>query len=124
MGKNIRRISAGLCLCFALGFVSACGSDDSVQQAAQGEQWLFLLTSPSATLRGPGDGTTYELSLRSLPSTVLAFTDRPARKQEQMPLDDFLAMWDEGGTFRADPPNAAMEVHGAPGGNVTFRWSN
>ena len=34
------------------------------------------------------------------------FSDRPYRVAGQVPTEDFIALWDEGGTFADDPPNA------------------
>ena len=34
------------------------------------------------------------------------FSDRPYRLAGQMPTEEFLALWDEGGIFAEDPPNA------------------
>ena len=51
------------------------------------------LTESILTLTGVNDETGY-------------FSDRPYREAGQMSTEEFIALWDEGGTFADDPPNA------------------
>ena len=39
---------------------------------------------------------------------IFAFTDRPNRLHGYINAHEFVAFWDEGGTFKADPPNAVL----------------
>lgn len=54
------------------------------------------------------DGETLTLS-GLVPSTIY-FSDRPYRETGQVDTATFLNLWDEGGSFADDPPNAAITV--------------
>ena len=55
----------------------------------------------------------FELVLRRPSSVVTAFSDRPARLTREQRLRSFVRSWSSLG-FRADPPNAALSIAGAP----------
>jgi hypothetical protein len=39
---------------------------------------------------------------------IFAFTDRPDRLHRYMNAHEFVSLWGEGDTFKADPPNAVL----------------
>ena len=61
---------------------------------------LFVQNGTGGTL---SDTT---LTLTDVSSQTGYFSDRPYRFAGQMPTEEFIALWDEGGTFAEDPPNA------------------
>jgi len=65
-------------------------------------EWLFVQSSPTAE-------TTSETTL-VMPVTreIFAFTDRSNRHHGYMTAHAFVSLWDEGDTFKADPPNAVL----------------
>jgi hypothetical protein len=58
------------------------------------------------------DGET--LTLSGLAPSTIYFSDRPYRETGQVDTATFLQLWDEGGSFADDPPNAALTVLSAP----------
>ena len=61
---------------------------------------LFVQNGTGGTL---SDTT---LTLTDVSSQTGWFSDRPYRESGQMSTEEFIALWDEGGTFAEDPPNA------------------
>ena len=95
----------------------ACPSSDLV--AAIGERTItyaegvateaYGLPAVSVLFVQNGTGGTLSdttLTLTGVSSQTGWFTDRPYREAGQMNTEDFVALWDEGGTFADDPPNA------------------
>ena len=63
-------------------------------------RFFLCRTAPGGTL----SETT--LTLTDVSSQTGYFSDRPYREAGQMSTEEFIALWDEGGTFADDPPNA------------------
>jgi hypothetical protein len=76
---------------------------------------LFVASGDRGTLR-PVKGTAgrFVLDLAGA-GAVTSFTDRPARAAGSESIAGFVTRWRARG-FAADPPNAALEVPGAPAG--------
>ena len=75
---------------------------------AEGQEWLYVLLAGEGSLEPSGEG--FELQLTDVHEQAVAFTDRPDRVSAHMDLDALLGLWDEGGTFSEDPPNAELEI--------------
>jgi hypothetical protein len=73
---------------------------------------LFVLRAGGGELERVRAGV-FELVLRRPSSVVTAFSDRPARLTREQRLRSFVSSWSSFG-FRADPPNAALSIAGAP----------
>lgn len=73
---------------------------------------LFVLRAGGGELERLRAGA-FELILRRPGSAVTAFSDRPARVTREQRLRSFVSSWSRLG-FRADPPNAALSIAGAP----------
>jgi hypothetical protein len=58
------------------------------------------------------DGET--LTLSGLSPSTLYFSDRPYRESGQVDTQTFLSLWDDGGSFADDAPNAALTVLSSP----------
>ena len=81
-----------------LAFVSSAAAQEDDAEL----QWLMVIQGEVLEV---DDGA---LTL-SVPSTAIVFTDRPARQASLINLASFVEIaWAEGGTFRIDPPNAAL----------------
>ncbi len=76
---------------------------------------LFVAGGDQGELRPvPGKPGRFVLDLRGA-GVVTSFTDRPARAAGSESLAGFVSRWRARG-FVADPPNAALELPGAPSG--------
>lgn len=81
---------------FAFATSAAAQEDDAELQ------WLMVIQGEVLEV---GDGA---LTL-AVPTTAIVFTDRPARQVRLINLAAFVEIaWAEDGTFRIDPPNAAL----------------
>ena len=81
---------------------------EAAEPEADSKEWLYVLLAGEGSLEPSGDG--FELSLSDVHDQAVAFTDRPDRISAHMELDALLGLWDEGGTFADDPPNAELEM--------------
>ena len=64
--------------------------------------WLFVQTAETAEVASE------DTLVMPVTREIFAFTDRPNRLHGYMNAHEFVAFWDEGGTFKADPPNAVL----------------
>ena len=64
--------------------------------------WLFVQTAETAEV------TSEDTLVMPVTREIFAFTDRPNRLHGYINAHEFVAFWDEGGTFKADPPNAVL----------------
>ena len=64
--------------------------------------WLFVQTAETAEV------TSEDTLVMPVTREIFAFTDRPNRLHGYLNAHEFVAFWDEGGTFKADPPNAVL----------------
>jgi len=64
--------------------------------------WLFVQTAETAEV------TSEDTLVMPVTREIFAFTDRPNRLHGHINAHEFVAFWDEGGTFKADPPNAVL----------------
>ncbi|MDW5598690.1 hypothetical protein VSS74_30290 [Conexibacter stalactiti] len=75
---------------------------------AAGAQDLFVQQAAGGTLNGA------TLVLRGVAPRITSFADRPQRSAGTESLAAFVKRWPA--SFRGDPPNAALEIDGAPAG--------
>ena len=64
--------------------------------------WLFVQTAETAEV------TSEDTLVMPVTREIFAFTDRPNRLHGYINGHEFVAFWDEGGMFKADPPNAVI----------------
>lgn len=94
----IRWLSAAIVLVTVLSATAA-----NAQVAPPPEPLWLVVIQGEVTETAPGRITL------AVPSTALAFTDRPMREVRFVDLATLVAAaWGEGGLFRIDPPNAAL----------------
>lgn len=74
---------------------------------------LYVATADGGSLTPTGMAGDYTLTLRGTAANVNAFSDRPVRTTNTETLKRFVASWERNG-FKADPPNAALVIDGAP----------
>lgn len=98
--NHIRSIAALLVIGL---FIGGCGSSDA-ETTDSGE--------PSVLSIQVGDDVRFADDRLSFTSegTVPWFADRPGREVGMVSLDDLAGLWDQGGTFSNDPPNAAVLI--------------
>jgi microcystin-dependent protein len=78
----------------------------------QGKAVLFAVEADRGTLtRVEGSKDRFVLTLGSLPTQAVWFTDRPARQSGSVALGPFFSAW-KGLGFRSDPPNAVISITG------------
>jgi|GEM_PF-1072509 hypothetical protein len=83
-------------------FLASCSKDCSTPESQ--EEWLFVHTAVSAQIL---NATTIEIPVTK---KILAFTDRPYRKQYYMTAQQYADLWTHSGDncFKEDPPNAVL----------------
>jgi len=93
-----RRAWFGFVAISVASLLAGCG-----QSPADGEiAWLLVVQGEVTEVR---EG---EIVL-AVPTTAIAFSDRPDREVRLLDLADFVAAaWADDGGFRADPPNASL----------------
>ena len=64
--------------------------------------WLFVQTAETAEV------TSEDTLVMPVTRKIFAFTDRPNRLHDYVNGHEFALNWSEGGTFKADPPNAVL----------------
>ena len=64
--------------------------------------WLFVQTAETAEV------TSEDTLVMPVTREIFAFTDRPNRLHGYINAHEFALNWDEGGTFKAEPPNAVL----------------
>jgi hypothetical protein len=90
-------MKAPIYLLAAVTLLAASCSDSG----SKGPELLFAQTSDGAVF------TDSTLRLTGISPNTGWFTDRPYREAGQIPTEEFLTLWDEGGnSFADDPPNA------------------
>ncbi|MDC3376840.1 pentapeptide repeat-containing protein [Candidatus Nanopelagicales bacterium] len=82
--------------------LAGCGSDGNTASESDGDEpsLLYVQDADGGTLDGD------QLTMVEVSPNTGWFTDRPAREAGQIATADFVTLWDEGGTFSEDPPNA------------------
>jgi hypothetical protein len=87
-----------------LGFAMAQGVKE---QSAKQADFLFVQTAKSMSF----DKSTNKLTLESVSSTTLFFSDRPERIAGNMKTTSFIPFWSTGkDSFLKDPPNADVSI--------------
>ena len=80
------------------------------------EEWLFVVTADRFELEGD------TLTLFKKSDDLIAFTDRPYRKQMHMTFQELAKSWDQGAnSFNDDPPNAYLTWEDTSGDKPTMR---
>jgi hypothetical protein len=87
------------------------GSDAASKASKSGNGGLlFAMSAETGTLDPrPSSPGQYALSLQRLNGRVTVFSDRPERRAGTESAARFVAQWEARG-FKADPPNAALEL--------------
>jgi hypothetical protein len=102
----------------ALTLVALAVVPVAAQAKGQTAQSLFVLDAAQGSLEHrAGSGWTLRLARTS--PLVTRFTDRPVRQADTTRLRTFVRQWKAYG-FRADPPNAALVIAGAPRNRDVF----
>lgn len=102
----------------ALTLVVLAAVPVAAQAKGQTAQSLFVLDAAQGSLEHrAGSGWTLRLARTS--PLVTRFTDRPVRQADTTRLRTFVRQWKAYG-FRADPPNAALVIAGAPKNRDVF----
>jgi len=94
--KKLTALIAMSFMAMTIGWINTPVADEAK------EEWLFVQTAEKA--EATSETTLVMLSGRD----IFAFTDRPYRKHGYMTTEKFASLWDEGGTFKEDPPNAVL----------------
>ena len=104
----------GLVVGAAAGYaVAAMRGSETERPPSSAPDFLFVVTGQEGTVVPSDDGFTFTFTEDR--DRVVMFTDRPARFAGHMPIDQFLSLWGENGTFEEDPPNAEVELVTAGG---------
>jgi hypothetical protein len=103
MSSRVSAAAVALVACLACG-LRAPAAGAATKVAAGGN--LYLLQASGGTIEGS------RLVLHRVDPRVTSFTDRPRRAAGSLTEERFAASW--GKLFGSDPPNAALEVQGAP----------
>ena len=92
---------------------SPCFSAQVVRSSKQKKQgWLFVQSATSGSLKKiKGDPKHYRLTLKGISPSMVAFTDRPARKGCIRTVGAFVNRWKTytgKGNYQKNPPNASL----------------
>ena len=103
-----------LCIFFVMSGFSLAMAADSCKKAP--EEWLFVVTADRFELEGD------TLTLFKKSDDLIAFTDRPYRKQMHMTFQELAKSWDQGeNSFKDDPPNAFLTWEDTSGDKPAMR---
>ena len=103
-----------LCIFFVVCAFSVVVADCHSKKAP--EEWLFVITADRFELEGD------TLTLFKKSDDLIAFTDRPYRKQMHMTFQELAKSWDQGeNSFKDDPPNAFLTWEDTSGEKPTMR---
>ncbi|MBT4999831.1 MAG: hypothetical protein HOI86_01535 [Tateyamaria sp.] len=91
------KIIQSLAAITAISFATSAIAEDN-----KPVEWLFVHTAPIAEL------TSDTTLVMPVTRDIFAFTDRPNRKHGYMNAHEWVSAWDEGDTFKTDPPNAVV----------------
>ena len=91
-------------------FCAKTNAETSDQSKNKG--YLFVQAAQRATIKLDANTNNYKLELKSVMPYVTYFSERPKRYSSTMPLDQFLALWQDraGNGFKNNPPN--VDLHG------------
>ena len=90
-----------LCIFFVLSTFSVVVAECKCKKAP--EEWLYVVTADRFELEGD------TLTLFKKSDDLIAFTDRPYRKQMHLTFQELAKSWDQGeDSFKDDPPNAYL----------------
>ena len=102
-----------LCIFFVVCAFSVVVAECKCKKAS--EEWLFVITGDRFELEG---GT---LTLFKKSDDLIAFTDRPYRKQMHLTFQELAKSWDQGAdSFKDDPPNAYLTWEDTSGERPTM----
>ena len=102
-----------LCIFFVLSGFSLAMAADSCKKAS--EEWLYVVTADRFELEGD------TLTLFKKSDDLIAFTDRPYRKQMHLTFQELAKSWDQGAdSFIDDPPNAYLTWEDTSGERPTM----
>ena len=102
-----------LCIFFVLSTFSVVVAECKCKKAP--EEWLYVVTADRFELEGD------TLTLFKKSDDLIAFTDRPYRKQMHMTFQELAKSWDQGeNSFKDDPPNAYLTWEDTSGDKPTM----
>lgn len=103
MQRRTLMVAVASAAVLAQGRVAAAEDTETVE-------YLFVQTSNAAELESG------VLRLAGAADRTLFFSNRPERIVGRVATDEFVAHWNTGkDSFRSDPPNAVLTIHGADG---------
>ena len=103
-----------LCIFFVLSTFSVVVAECKCKKAP--EEWLYVVTADRFELEGD------TLTLFKKSDDLIAFTDRPYRKQMHLTFQELAKSWDQGeNSFKDDPPNAYLTWEDTSGDKPTMR---
>ena len=90
-----------LCIFFVVCAFSIVVAECKCKKAPEG--WLYVVTADRFELEGD------TLTLFKKSDDLIAFTDRPYRKQMHLTFQELAKSWEQGAdSFKDDPPNAYL----------------
>lgn len=89
-------------------WVTACSTPAAVPDGDPSV--LFSVSAERMRFENP-QGMDVTLIMEGVDLSTIWFTDRPTRESGAITTGRLAAEWDAGGTFAADPPNAALVLH-------------
>ncbi len=105
-----------LCIFFVLSTFSVVVAECKCKKAP--EEWLYVVTADRFELEGD------TLTLFKKSDDLIAFTDRPYRKQMHLTFQELAKSWDQGeNSFKDDPPNAYLTWEDTSGDKPTMMAS-
>jgi hypothetical protein len=106
--RKISTIGYTAALATAPAWMTACSAPPDAQSSEP--TVLFSLTSDAMHFENPS-GMDVTLVMEGVDPRAVWFTDRPVRDSGAITTERLAAEWDEGASFQADPPNAALVLH-------------
>ncbi len=113
ISKKLKCLLLVFLTAFLLLNSSSCFSAQMIGAAKQKRQgWLFVQSATSGSLKKiKGDPKHYRLILKGVSPSMIAFTDRPARKGRIRTVNTFVNNWKSykgKDNYRENPPNASL----------------
>jgi len=118
MHQTFKSISYAIFLisCIASSIVKAGTTTKPIEPKTElNVKYLFVQNANYATIEPVKDKpNTYTITLKQISPLVIFISDRPNRKTGQLPVEQFIKLWESKGSdsFKDNPPNAVLSsVH-------------
>ncbi len=94
-----------------VGIVMPMGVQANLVTEAKGA-YLMVQSAEAAQIKRDAGKDTYTLVLKQVAPFVAYFSERPNRQAGSMPIEEFLALWEQRGhnSFGENPPNADLHA--------------